>query len=452
MSVTASQKKNYLPVCSKILNIVFDTRCWIYITKWHTCVIFCRLLALIAFLLCYVVFLFSVIMSTLAFMQDMKTPYSKEQIITSYTGFFLLRHPSRSLSCVRPTVVCLWRSKRPSLTPFQMTAPHKGEQIIHVENDDIMTRSKYIPSSVRNKILYYWQLNALDDILQTLLHVKSTQEKKSRHSCASQRHSRRTTSTFECPDSQHDFEPVTHAVQEETTPYVEFLQHLVGQSGVLKWRIHSHDLDTIAMNDIDLDTGCFVKNHFAHVFHTGSSETTNITHTCTCRMYSTTQQMEGRGQTCCHVRFFTEEIEPQYDALWSHDILLPAQTPIQKKILDALQEPNVSVVRLDSDRRFHRFSVLTPDMSSCTVGILQGNYVSCQSGRCRATKGHSRKIIKIYLIHQTVSIFKQCMPMRNYGAISAAANTTLTMTTLTCTTTSQLIQHKTFLSLCLQQR
>ena len=264
-----------------------------------------------------------------------------------------------------------------------------------VENDDIMTRSKYIPSSVQNKILYYWRLNALDDILQTLLHVKSTQEKKSRESFASQRHSRRTTSTFECPDPQYDFEPVTHAVQEETTPYVKFLQHLVGQSGVLKWRIHSHDLDTIAMNDIDLETGCFVKNHFAHVFRTVSSETTNITHTCTCRMYSTTQQMEGHGQTCCHVRFFTEEIEPQFNALWSHNVLLPAQTPIQKKIRDALQEANVSVVRLDSDPRYHRFSVLTPDMSSCTVVILQGNYVSCQSGRCRATKGHSRKIIKI---------------------------------------------------------
>ena len=41
-----------------------------------------------------------------------------------------------------------------------------------VENDDIITRSKYIPSSVRNKILDYWRLNALDDILQTLLPVK----------------------------------------------------------------------------------------------------------------------------------------------------------------------------------------------------------------------------------------------------------------------------------------
>ena len=71
-------------------------------------------------------------------------------------------------------------------------------------------------------------------------------------------------------------------------------------------------------------------------------------------------------------------------------LLLPAQTPIQKKIGDSLQEANVSVLRLDSDPRYHRFSGLTPDMTSCTGVILQGNYVSCQSGRCCATKGHSK--------------------------------------------------------------
>ena len=33
--------------------------------------------------------------------------------------------------------------------------------------------------------------------------------------------------------------------------------------------------------------------------------------------------------------------------------------------------------------------------TSCTVVTLQGNYVSCHSGRCRATKGLIRMIIKI---------------------------------------------------------
>ena len=340
VSVTASQKKNYLPVCLKILNNVFDTRCWIYITKWHTCVIFCRLLALIAFLLCCVwkvtvrIFIFSYHVHTGIYaghedtIQQRADHHFLHRILpvkTSFEKFVMCQANSRmSLEEQETIIISLPNDSTPQGRTNNPYDAYFSTGTI-VENDDIMTRSKYIPSSVRNKILYYCRLNALDDILQTLLHVKSTQEKKSRHSCASQRHSRRTTSTFECPDSQYDFEPVTHAVQEETTPYVKFLQHLV-QCTLVSW------------------------------------------HLVTC-----------------------------------------SNPNPEKKILDALQEANVSVVLLDSDPRFHRFSVLTPDMSSCTVGILQGNYVSCQSGRCRATKGHSRKIIKnIWSIKLSASSSNVC--------------------------------------------
>ena len=43
------------------------------------------------------------------------------------------------------------------------------------------------------------------------------------------------------------------------------------------------------------------------------------------------------------------------------------------KIRDALQGVNNSVVRLNSDPHYHRFSVLTPDMTSSTVVMLHGN-------------------------------------------------------------------------------
>ena len=60
--------------------------------------------------------------------------------------------------------------------------------------------------------------------------------------------------------------------------------------------------------------------------------------------------------------------------------------PIQKKIRDTLQGANdkfqsYAFIRTHISH-YHRFSVLTPDMTSCTVRaavMLQDNYVSCQS-------------------------------------------------------------------------
>ena len=56
-----------------------------------------------------------------------------------------------------------------------------------------------------------------------------------------------------------------------------YLQHLDGLSEVPTRRIHCHDFDTVAMNDIDLNSGRFVKNRFAYIFRAVSAETTNFT-------------------------------------------------------------------------------------------------------------------------------------------------------------------------------
>ena len=104
----------------------------------------------------------------------------------------------------------------------------------------------------------------------------------------------------------------------------------------------------------DLDTGWFVKN-FANVFCTVSSETTN---TCTCKMYSATQQIDWRaltrlGVTCA---FSQSQIKPQFKAFWC-----------------------------------------------CQC---RATHVMLQ--QCRATMFFARDRVEGVQIHQTVSIFEQC--------------------------------------------
>ena len=106
-----------------------------------------------------------------------------------------------------------------------MTAPQRRKSIPRyattVDDDDIMSRSKHIPLSVRNKSMCYRVFNAFDDILQTLLYVKLTLVKKSRQLFASQGHFRQPQFCLNARFhnmTTPGYLPVKHAMQEEATP------------------------------------------------------------------------------------------------------------------------------------------------------------------------------------------------------------------------------------------
>ena len=188
------------------------------------------------------------------------------------------------------------------------------------------------------------------------------------------------------------------------TPFMQFQFQMVGTAGVLKWRIHGSDVDVISMNNINLDSGTFEKNKFVHVSRHTSTLAPEVTYFCSCRMYVAMQHMMheseyDEGKSCCHVRFLVEQVEPLYSLMFrpspgSAGSLLPC-TPIGLKLRQAMDEMHVPVVRLDSDSRYHRFSVLSTDVRSCSVVRLQAGRFSCKDGKCRSSMGHTREAPKL---------------------------------------------------------
>lgn len=264
---------------------------------------------------------------------------------------------------------------------------------IQVEENGIT--SKYIPTSVRNRVLYLWRLNKRSELLDVMCPQEAHEKKRKQHLPKESARTKKNRTHVEEHEATpaHDLQP-----PHSTTPFMTFEHQLVGLPGVLKWRIHGSEVDVLSLNDIDLDSGKFLKNQFIHMWRWRSAINSEVTYFCTCRMYITVLRMEdhersNHGNNCCHVRFFTERIEPVYSSLFSPDgaaTILP-QTPLGQKIQKSLDGINVPVVRLDSDTLYHRYSVLSNDLKSCSVVTLQGKRFCCKDGKCRASKGHTRK-------------------------------------------------------------
>ena len=175
------------------------------------------------------------------------------------------------------------------------------------------------------------------------------------------------------------------AADMKTTPYSKLKEGLIGSHGVMEWRIHDNAVDIVAFNDINLDSGSFTINNFVHMVRqvTLSNE---VLFSCNCKL-ATTLKRENAGY-CCHVRFFKEEVEPFYS---SFPPTTNDNTPLGQLIKLSMCKINNCIVQLDQDKFHHRFSIISPDMLSCVIVRLEGKRFSCLGGRCRATKGHTRK-------------------------------------------------------------
>ncbi len=262
--------------------------------------------------------------------------------------------------------------------------------------------SKYTPTSVRNRVLYYWRLGKGADALNALEEHSSVtvQRKRQRQSEGAVRTSKKAHSATELPFEEDERADPISSLPHATTPYMKFVQNVLGEAGVLKWRVHATGMDVVAMNDVDLESGHFMKNRFIHLYRR-TPEDSEAVYFCTCSMYSTVLHMEKRsgenGNACCHIRFFNDHLIPYYSALFyqhGQTTEVPC-TPIGQKIRDSTVSCNVPVVRLDSSKTHHRFSVLSNDLSSCAVVTLQGGRFSCLFGQCKSQKGHTRKAQKI---------------------------------------------------------
>ena len=83
-------------------------------------------------------------------------------------------------------------------------------------------------------------------------------------------------------------------------------------------------------------------------------------------------QPTDHSKSCCHVRFFNEEIIPNYPNFFeSPTNIVP--TVINNKMLNAIRSVDLAVVHLRSHSSFHRFSIISRDQRSCALVRLQEN-------------------------------------------------------------------------------
>ena len=256
--------------------------------------------------------------------------------------------------------------------------------------------SKYLPTSVRNKVIYFKRRGDVSSVNKILF---GTQSSKKRTQVSSDNSSSSDTSrtkrqkhdSSKTELSQEDiFDGTFPSAESCTSPFSKFCESIVSEKGLLKWRIHSPDLDVVVMNDVGLESGIFQTNNFVHVSFISSSK-----YSCTCRVFSTSMRMSSTSThttNCIHVRFFHEVIVPKYKELFSDRISPVPHSTLDSKLISALDSINIPVLKIDSNLAHHRFSVLSRSLKSSCFVNLNGSRFSCMDGKCRAGCGHKRKV------------------------------------------------------------
>jgi hypothetical protein len=257
------------------------------------------------------------------------------------------------------------------------------------------SRPKYLPTSVRNKILFHFthsEHDKIKSILASLNEPIQLSPKRAQQS-SSRTREHHSSDQVQLPDMPHTFElPEISNSSSSSTPYIRFLNNIVEGNGTLEWRIHTPKTDIIVINDIDITPNIFQKNSFVHL--TRSVNHTHILYDCKCNMFNVlnrTTSYESSTGDCLHIRLFKEHIEPIYDKLFSDSssIIL---TPLKSKIVQSLQSLNIPIRHLGCYAKFHKYSVVSQNFFSCAIVKLHENRISCTSGLCLSKKGHSRKI------------------------------------------------------------
>lgn len=157
------------------------------------------------------------------------------------------------------------------------------------------------------------------------------------------------------------------------------------EKGRISWRLHDQIKDVFIMNDVNVKTGNLLSNSFVEI------QRNRNTYTCQCQMYTMLTNAGEDDIQCMHIKFVKSVIETNVNVLFSPASHLQDSHTIQV-LKKALGDLNYHVVRLDNNKRFHRFSVLTEENpQSCAIVTLERNRFHCRNGLCGSKRGHVRK-------------------------------------------------------------
>jgi hypothetical protein len=311
-----------------------------------------------------------------------------------------------------------------------------------------LTVSKYIPTSPRNRVMFFMgsghdatleetivKLYDIDLGDKPVLPIPSVQRmedivdevvepvrKKRKHAARLLRMDRVQLSV----ELGVDLNSVLNSKTPPQKLYLQFCEQLI-TDGVIQWRHHDEDHDIVVLSDYDSSTGLLLPNSFVHVQRL-PSETGELMMKCSCKSYEVVEKavlhqesllpgeeaVLAENLTCMHCRFFKDKLVGSFEIIASG-----GNMPfLHQKIMDSqgdVEEP----VYLLGNVVWHgatKFSVRGSDRDALSFAIVHISFrqqkccIRCLDGWCSAKASNKSKVPRCMQLDESSD--KQCCHLK----------------------------------------
>ena len=194
-----------------------------------------------------------------------------------------------------------------------------------------------------------------------------------------------------------DLDPTAHPMLENTddTPvsnyFKTFTRQLVLNRGCA-WRHHANELDSLVLNDYDIDTAVIKLNSFVKV----DVHRINKGIVCTCDMY---QMLANQPQdvTCMHVTFLKQHFLPHYEEIRNRPVINVAK--MFHNAFTSRDSPVISLSKLSATTQKYSVKAITESTHEFVHITENGKFIACQSGQCRIKHGIASRRASKTLLH-----------------------------------------------------
>ena len=321
------------------------------------------------------------------------------------------------------------KTKQTGKRPEVRLASHLLYSPSEVQNEEGDIVSKYIPTSPRNRLMYFvksgnqFTLRAtiskllggdkcdepmVADVCETPQEVDlQIPVPKKRRMAARVMHLDRMDISEELGV---DLNSLLNFEGAERSLYGNFREQLI-TDGLIQWRQHDDNQEIVVMSDYDGSTGVMIPSSFVHVSLTRSEEGTLLLK-CQCAAYKLLEKAalhrynlvpgeEGflaDNLSCMHCRFYKEQLlHIQENIAQSDDLSL-----LQEKVVEGLQVMNDPLVLLGNPvpSGATKYSVKGGGtFALMTITFTQGIcFAKCHNGSCQAQGLNKKKIPKNFTL------------------------------------------------------
>ena len=330
-------------------------------------------------------------------------------------------------------------------TCTQPTVRYGAHLLFHPRQNEYVDgtiTTRFVPSSPRNRLMYFvdsGNVNTFMDTIALLISMQRGKEpmvgqpdvddnvdnveaappkKRRKHAGAKLLKVNKVSLTVELGldlDTQLNCQDPARRV------YSKFSEQLVSD-GLMQWRYHTEDLDVVVLNDYDSTTGHLMPCSFVHVC-SSKGDDGGILVRCTCQTYNLiqctllqklnllpgTESVLDSSNTCMHGRFFHEHLLHFWNDMETQSQL----TQLQHKIQYSLHEDDPKILLLGQayPNGVTKFSVCGEDHEFAIVTIsfrLGQCWARCCNGVCAAKARNKKRIPTVISLQNTTTLGQLC--------------------------------------------